>query len=400
MQNNEKTTADNNDIDPPLWLLAELTYKCPLHCAFCYNPIEFDKQQNELSTENWLDILRQARALGSVQCGFSGGEPMLRDDLEELVAEARNLGFYTNLLTSGVGLNEKRASALKDAGLDHIQLSFQDSTRELNDFLSNTRTFDLKRKVAQTIKAHDWPMVMNCVIHRLNIDYIDKVIDLALELGAETLELANTQYYSWAKLNREQLLPSRRQIEHAEAVTNNYREKHGDKLKIIFVVPDYYETRPKKCMNGWGKVFLTVTPDGTALPCHTAAMLPGIEFPNLKTQSVKSAWYESEGFNKFRGDDWMKEPCRSCPEKDIDLGGCRCQAYMLAGDAAAADPVCDKSPQHSVVEKAVELAQRPVSDIQSELTETTEKPLVFRDPKASRDIIENNRSEAILRGEP
>ena len=221
-----------------------------------------------------------------------------------------------------------------------------------------------------------------------------------MELGAETLELANTQYYSWAKLNREQLLPSRRQIERAEAVTNEYREKHGDKIKIIFVVPDYYENRPKKCMNGWGKVFLTVTPDGTALPCHTAAMLPGIEFPNLKTQSVKSAWYESEGFNKFRGDDWMKEPCRSCPEKDIDLGGCRCQAYMLAGDAAAADPVCDKSPQHSVVENAVELAQRPVSDIQSELTETTEKPLVFRDPKASRDIIENNRSEAILRGEP
>ncbi len=400
MRSNDKTTANINGIDPPLWLLAELTYKCPLHCAFCYNPIEFDKQQNELSTENWLDILRQARALGSVQCGFSGGEPMLRDDLEELVAEARDLGFYTNLLTSGVGLNEKRASALKEAGLDHIQLSFQDSTRELNDFLSNTRTFDLKRRVAKTIKDHDWPMVMNCVIHRLNIDYIDKVIDLALELGAETLELANTQYYSWAKLNREQLLPSRRQIEHAEAVTNDYREKHGDKLKIIFVVPDYYETRPKKCMNGWGKVFLTVTPDGTALPCHTAAMLPSIEFPNLAKQSVKSAWYESEGFNKFRGDDWMKEPCRSCPEKHNDLGGCRCQAYMLAGDATAADPVCDKSPQHSVVENAVELAQRPVSDSQSTLTEATEKPLVFRDPKASRDIIDNNRSEAILRGEP
>ena len=196
MQDNQAITASKENIDPPLWLLAELTYKCPLHCAFCYNPIEFDKQQNEISTESWLDILRQARALGSVQCGFSGGEPMLRDDLEELVSEARNLGFYTNLLTSGVGLNEQRARALKDAGLDHIQLSFQDSTRELNDFLSNTRTFDLKRRVAQTIKAHDWPMVMNCVIHRLNIDYIDKVIDLALEIGAETLELANTQYYS------------------------------------------------------------------------------------------------------------------------------------------------------------------------------------------------------------
>ena len=400
MQDNQAITASKENIDPPLWLLAELTYKWPLHCAFCYNPIEFDKQQNEISTESWLDILRQARALGSVQCGFSGGEPMLRDDLEELVSEARNLGFYTNLLTSGVGLNEQRARALKDAGLDHIQLSFQDSTRELNDFLSNTRTFDLKRRVAQTIKAHDWPMVMNCVIHRLNIDYIDKVIDLALEIGAETLELANTQYYSWAKLNREQLLPSRQQIERAEVITNEYREKHGDKLKIIFVVPDYYETRPKKCMNGWGKVFLTVTPDGTALPCHTAAMLPGIEFPNLTQQSVKSAWYESDGFNKFRGDDWMKEPCRSCPEKENDLGGCRCQAYMLAGDAAAADPVCDKSPQHNVVEDAIALAQRPVADIQASMAEVDEKPLVFRDPKASRDIIDNNRSESILRGEP
>lgn len=371
------STGNNASIGPPLWLLAELTYRCPLHCAFCYNPIGFDQIKEELDTETWVKTLREARAMGSVQCGFSGGEPMLRDDLEELVAEARQLGYYTNLLTSGVGLNQKRARALKDAGLDHIQLSFQDSTRELNDFLSNTRTFDLKRQVASLIKEHDWPMVMNCVIHRLNIDVIDKIIDLALELGAETLELANTQYYSWAKLNRDQLLPSREQVKKAEAVTASYRERFGDRIRIIFVVPDYYENRPKKCMNGWGNVFLTITPDGKALPCHTAAMLPGLEFPNVANESVQSIWYDSDLFNAFRGKKWMKEPCLSCPEQDDDLGGCRCQAYMLTGDINAADPICDKSPHRSEVDQVIAKAQES-----NEKTKNEHK-LVFREPKAS-----------------
>ena len=368
---------------PPLWLLAELTYRCPLHCAFCYNPIGFDKVKTELDTEGWLKTLREARELGSVQVGFSGGEPLMRPDLEELVAEARNLGYYTNLLTSGVGLKKPRAKALKEAGLDHIQLSFQDSTRELNDFLSNTRTFDLKKDVASMIKDNDWPMVMNCVIHRLNIDFIDKIIDLALELGAETLELANTQYYSWARLNREQLLPSRAQVKKAEEITNRYRDRYGDKIRIIFVVPDYYESRPKKCMNGWGNVFLTIVPDGTALPCHTARMLPGLEFPNVKDHSIKHIWYESEGFNHFRGNSWMKEPCRSCPEQENDLGGCRCQAYMLSGDMYAADPVCDKSPHRDAVDSAVALAQKKPEE---QIQQSTEKPLVFRDPKSSQEL--------------
>lgn len=365
---------------PPLWLLAELTYRCPLHCAFCYNPIGFDQVKREIDTETWIRTLQQARELGSVQCGFSGGEPLLRDDLEELVGEARRLGYYTNLLTSGVGLNEKRAGALKDAGLDHIQLSFQDSTRELNDFLSNTRTFDLKRRVASIVKDHDWPMVMNCVIHRLNIDVIDKIIDLALELGAETLELANTQYYSWAKLNRDQLLPSREQVEKAEAVTARYRERFGDRIKIIYVVPDYYENRPKKCMNGWGNVFLTITPDGKALPCHTAAMLPGLEFPNVANESVGSIWYDSDLFNAFRGKKWMQEPCVSCPEQDNDLGGCRCQAYMLTGDISAADPICDKSPHRAEVDRVIDRAQR------SDPLAAGEHKLVFREPKASQRL--------------
>ncbi|MFT5894885.1 MAG: pyrroloquinoline quinone biosynthesis protein E [bacterium] len=367
---------------PPLWLLAELTYRCPLHCAFCFNPVDFATQEKELDTDGWIQTLRQARALGSVQCGFSGGEPMLRRDLETLVGEAHKLGYYTNLLTTGVGLTDARARVLKDNGLDNIQLSFQDSTREMNDFLSNTRTFDLKNKVAAMIKEYDWPMVLNCVIHRMNIEHIDRIIEMALELGAETLELANTQYYSWAVVNRDHLLPSRKQLEKAEKVTNEYRERYGDRLDIIFVVPDYYENRPKKCMNGWGNVFLGIAPDGTALPCHTARMLPGAAFPNVADHSIEEIWYGSEGFNRYRGKNWMKEPCRSCSESDDDLGGCRCQAFLLAGDPAAADPVCDKSPDRHVVDSAIDLAQSESTFPQGE------QPLIFRDPKESIRLSE------------
>jgi pyrroloquinoline quinone biosynthesis protein E len=369
----------NAGIGPPLWLLAELTYRCPLHCVFCYNPVDFARDETELSTADWLRVLGEARALGAVQCGFSGGEPLQRDDLEILVAEARRLGYYTNLLTSGIGLNEERIARLKQAGLDHIQLSFQDSTREVNDFLSSTRTFDLKRKAAALIKAHGYPMVMNCVIHRMNIDHIDRIIELAVELDAEYLELANTQFYSWAHINRDHLLPTREQLQRAEAATNRWREKLGTRMKIFFVVPDYYETRPKKCMNGWGNVFLTIIPDGTALPCHTARMLPGLEFPNVRDSSVRDIWYASEGFNRYRGTGWMKEPCRSCPEREKDLGGCRCQAYMLANDPAMADPVCDKSPHHGVIVDIVEKAQTP-------RVEAEARPLVFRNRKESKEL--------------
>ena len=372
--------ATANPPGPPLWLLAEVTYQCPLHCVFCYNPVDFTQTRNELSTEDWLRVLREARAAGSVQCGFSGGEPLVREDLEILVAEAHRLGFYTNLLTSGVGLTAARAAALKAAGLDHVQLSFQDSTKELNDFLSHTKTFDLKRRTADLIKSHDWPMVLNCVIHRLNIDYIEQIIDFAVELGAEYLELANSQYYSWAELNRDNLLPSREQLERAERITRACREKYGDKIRIIFVVPDYYETRPKKCMNGWGNVFLTVTPDGTALPCHTAKMIKGIDFPNVRDSSINDIWYQSKAFNFYRGDSWMKDPCRTCPDKEKDLGGCRCQALMLTGDASNADPVCDKSPLHQRVTDIVAYAQVPDAE------RVNVKPLVFRDPKNSRAL--------------
>lgn len=364
-------------VGQPLWLLAELTYRCPLHCAFCYNPVDFASQTDELDTADWLRILNEARALGALQCGFSGGEPLLRADLEVLVAEASRLGYYTNLLTSGVGLTDERAVALRAAGLDHVQLSFQDSTREVNDFLSHTRTFDLKQKVAKRIKDQGWPMVLNVVIHRLNIDHVDRIIEMAVAMGADYLELANTQYYSWAFENRDHLLPTRAQLKQAEEVVERWRSQLGERLRIFFVVPDYHEQLPKKCVNGWGSIFMTVAPDGTALPCHTARMLPGLTFPNLRSTSVRAAWFESDGFNRYRGTGWMKEPCRSCEHKERDLGGCRCQAYLLARDPDTADPVCGRSPHHGLVQEALARA---------EAGQPPPRPLVFRAREASKRL--------------
>jgi PqqA peptide cyclase len=370
----------SNTPGPPLWLLAELTYRCPLHCVFCFNPVDFATQEQELSTDDWLRVLRQGREMGAVQLGLSGGEPLLRDDLEIIVAEARRLGYYSNLLTSGVGLTEARAAALKEAGLDHVQLSFQDSTREMNDFLSHTKTFELKNKVAKIIKDQGWPMVMNVVIHRMNIDHIDRIIGMAAELGAEYIELANTQYYSWAYVNRDQLLPTHEQLKKAEAVTDAWRAKMGERMRIFFVAPDYHEGKAKKCVNGWGSMFLTVAPDGTALPCHTAKMLPGLSFPNVREHSLRDIWFDSEGFNRYRGTGWMKEPCSSCEFKEEDLGGCRCQAFLIAQDAEVADPVCRKSPHHAKVLASVARAE------QSAASGVTEHPLVFRDPVNSRRL--------------
>jgi|TARA_B110000259_G_scaffold98677_1_gene113901 pyrroloquinoline quinone biosynthesis protein E len=360
-----------------LWLLAELTYRCPLHCVFCYNPVDFAHHDDEISTDDWIRVLQQGRALGAVQLGLSGGEPLLRDDLEVIVAEAKRLGFYSNLLTSGVGLTEERAVALKAAGLDHVQLSFQDSTREMNDFLSHTKTFSLKNKVGKIIKDQGWPMVLNVVIHRLNIDHIDEIIRMAHEMGAEYLELANTQYYSWAFVNRSQLLPTHAQLQEAEKVTEAWRAKLGDAMKIFFVAPDYHEGKVKKCVNGWGSMFMTIAPDGFALPCHTARLLPGLTFPNVKEASLSDIWYDSDGFNRYRGTGWMKEPCASCAHKEEDLGGCRCQAFMLANDPDATDPVCSLSPLHHTVQAAVAEAATVTAQ---------EHPLVFRDPVNSRRL--------------
>ena len=337
-------------IKPPLWMLAELTYRCPLHCVFCSNPVDYARHDSEMDTATWKRVLGEARALGAVQLGFSGGEPLLRDDLEELVAHARSLGFYTNLITSGVGLTEARAGALKSAGLDHIQLSFQDSTRELNDFISSTRTFDLKSKVAAIIKSHGYPMVLNCVMHRYNLPHVGRIIDMAERMGADYLELANTQYYGWAWLNRTALMPTVDELRDAEAIVMAHRARLDGRMKVLWVSPDYADAKPKPCMAGWGAVFMVVAPDGSALPCHSARMLPGFEFPNLRDTSVREAWFDSDAFNRYRGQAWMSSTCGDCDERGHDFGGCRCQAFLVTGDASATDPVCPKSEHRGKID--------------------------------------------------
>ena len=360
----------------PLWLLAEVTYRCPLHCAFCYNPTDYDKHtQNELSTEQWINALRDARKMGAIQLGISGGEPLLRDDIEEIVIEAKKLGYYSNLITSGVGLTEKRIQAFKDGGLDHIQLSMHDITEEINNFITNTKTFELKKKVAAMIKNHGYPMVLNVVIHRYNIGHIKEILEMAEALGADYVELANTQYYGWSLVNRSQLMPLKEQIDEAERITNEFRQKVGNKMKIFFVVPDYFGDRPKKCMNGWGEVFMIVTANGDVLPCHSARVLPNMQFPNVREQGLEYAWKESPAFNKYRGTAWMKGPCVTCPEKMNDLAGCRCQAFLLSGDAESADPVCSLSPNHHLIEKAIEDSKNPV---------LASQPIIFRTDKNSK----------------
>jgi len=367
----------------PLWLLAEITYRCPLHCAFCYNPTDYDKHtKNELSTEEWIKALREARKMGAIQLGISGGEPLLRDDIEEIVAEAHKLGYYSNLITSGVGLTEKRIQAFKEGGLDHIQLSMHDITEEINNFITNTKTFELKKKVAAMIKGHGYPMVLNVVIHRYNIGHVDKILEMAEALGADYVELANTQYYGWSLVNRSQLMPTREQLAEAERMTNAFRERVGNKMKVFFVVPDYFADRPKKCMNGWGEVFMIVTANGDVLPCHSARALPGLTFPNVREHGLEWAWNESPAFNKYRGMDWLKEPCRSCDEKENDLGGCRCQSYLLSGDAEAADPVCTKSPHRHLIDEAIKDSQNPL---------LREQPIIFRNDKNSKKYVEGDK---------
>lgn len=361
----------------PLWLLAELTYACPLQCPYCSNPVDFARIKNELDTDTWVRVLREARALGAAQLGFSGGEPLVRRDLEVLVEEGRRLGYYTNLITSGVGMDAERVRRLRDVGLDHIQLSIQASNSELNDRIAGSGSFAHKLAMAREIKANGFPMVLNFVIHRDNIDCMQDMLDLAIRLEADYVELANAQYYGWALVNRHRLLPTRDQIARAQAVAEDYQQRHGDRIKIYYVVPDYYENRPKACMDGWGKVFLSIAPDGMALPCQAARGLPGIDYPNVRDRDVEWIWHASPAFNRFRGEAWMKEPCRSCPERSKDYGGCRCQAYLLTGDAANADPVCDKSGHHDVVLEAVDRAHRSEAG-------GVEVPLVYRNTRNSK----------------
>ena len=360
---------------PPLWLLAELTYACPLQCPYCSNPLDYPRTRNELDTAEWVDVLRQARALGAVQLGLSGGEPATRRDLETLVAEARRLGFYSNLITSGVGLDAARVHALRDAGLDHIQVSFQASDAALNDRIAGTRCFDHKLAIARAVKAAGLPMVLCFVLHRQNLHQIPAMLALAVSLGADYVELATTQYYGWALANRTALLPTVAQLRQAESDVAAFRAGHDGPMKIYYVVPDYFEGTPKACMGGWARLHLTVAPDGTALPCHAARVLPDLEFPNVRQHMLAAIWAESSAFNKYRGNAWMKSPCRECPQREVDFGGCRCQAYLLAGDAAAADPACRLSPHHGRVQDAIDAAGQ----------RGAETPLIFRNTRNAAD---------------
>ena len=370
---------NKSNITPPRWLLAELTYACPLQCPYCSNPLDYANYKTELSTEDWKRVLTQARKLGAVQLGFSGGEPLTRTDLSELVRHARELGYYSNLITSGYGMTEAKIIELKEAGLDHIQVSIQASSQELNDHIAGTASFEHKKQVAHLVKKHGYPMVLCVVIHRQNIHQMPEILAMAEELGADYLELANTQYYGWAHLNRDLLLPTREQFATAESIAQAFKEKVAGKMKIYYVVPDLYEDRPKACMNGWGTTFLTIAPDGVALPCHSARELPGLDCPNVNDYSVEEIWYESKTFNFFRGFEWMQEPCRSCDEKQKDFGGCRCQAYLLTGDMYRTDPVCNKSPEHEVIIQAIESAR-------DHTLGKEERPLIFRNSKNSKFV--------------
>jgi pyrroloquinoline quinone biosynthesis protein E len=371
--------SNNLNITSPRWLLAELSYKCPLQCPYCSNPLDYAKYTEELSTDDWKRVLSQARKMGAVQLGFSGGEPLTRRDLPELVAFARELGYYSNLITSGYGLTEDKIIELKQAGLDHIQVSIQASSQELNDHLAGTETFLQKQQVAGLVKKHGYPMVLCVVIHRQNIHQMPQILAMAENLGADYLELANTQYYGWAHINRDALLPTREQFLTAEKIAQSFKETVAGKMKIYYVVPDFYEDRPKACMNGWGTTFLTIAPDGVALPCHSARELPGLDCPNVKDFSIEQIWNESKAFNFFRGAGWMQEPCRSCDEKHKDFGGCRCQAYLLTGDMFSTDPVCSKSSQRYRIDAAIGSARELALS-------AAEKPLVFRNSKNSKQF--------------
>jgi pyrroloquinoline quinone biosynthesis protein E len=337
----------------PLSLIAEITHRCPLHCVYCSNPLEMQARELELSTGTWAEAFRAAGELGVLQLHLTGGEPLARADLAELVAAGRKAGLYVNLITSGIGLSPERLGALTDAGLDHIQLSFQDSQEDEANAVAGARAHAHKIELARRIKQHRVAFTVNLVVHRRNLGRLEEMIALAEELEADRLEIAHVQYYGWALRNRDALLPSRDQWERSLAVITAARERLSGRMRIDFVGPDYYAKYPKPCMGGWGRSVILIDPAGRALPCHAAGTIPGLEFDNVQQRSLRWIWEESPAFRKFRGEDWMPEPCRSCDRRTQDFGGCRCQAMLLTGDASATDPVCTLAPKHDVVEKVI-----------------------------------------------
>ena len=340
----------------PLALIAEVTHRCPLHCVYCSNPLELAGTQSELSTAEWINILDQCGQLGMLHAHFTGGEPLARTDIVELIAAARAAGLYTNLITSGIGLNESRLQALVDAGLDHIQISFQDSREEAANWIAGAKAHAHKIELSRAIRKHKLAFTVNLVVHRQNLDHLEEMIAFIEQLHPERVEIANAQYYGWALANRAALMPTHAQLEKAIAIIADAEKRLAGRMRIDSVVPDYYAKYPKACMGGWGRKLMLINPAGKVLPCHAAEVLPGMTFENVRDKALDWIWNESSSFQRFRGEDWMPEPCRSCERRAEDFGGCRCQALLLAGDPTVTDPACSLAPSHAIIEAAVKEA--------------------------------------------
>jgi pyrroloquinoline quinone biosynthesis protein E len=339
----------------PLALIAEITHRCPLHCVYCSNPLELTSRHEELATADWLRVFREAAALGVLHLHLTGGEPLARPDLVEMIEGARESHLYTNLITSGIGLSRERLAQLVEAGLDHIQLSFQDSTEGPANWIAGARAHAHKLELAKWIREQRNPIAFttNLVVHRQNIEHLEEMIAALEALHPDRMEIAHAQYYGWALQNRSALLPTRAQLDRAVAVVAAAEERLRGKVRIDMVIPDYHARFPKACMGGWGRQLLLIDPAGRALPCHAAGVIPGMSFDNVRERTLDWIWENSEAFQKFRGEDWLPEPCRSCDRRKEDFGGCRCQAFLLTGDASATDPVCELAPLHHIVEDAV-----------------------------------------------
>jgi PqqA peptide cyclase len=343
-------------IPNPLALIAEVTHRCPLHCVYCSNPEQLAAVNTELSTSEWADVLRQAGELGMLHAHFTGGEPLARTDLTELIASARAAGLYTNLITSGIGISETRLKALVDAGLDHIQISFQDSHEDSANWIAGAKAHAHKIELSHLIRQHKIAFTVNLVIHRQNIDHLEGMIAFIEQLSPERMEIANTQYYGWALRNRAALLPTRAQVDRAVEVVAAAEKRLAGRIRVDSVVPDYYAQYPKACMGGWGRRLVLINPSGKVLPCHAAEIIPELIFENVREKTLEEIWRDSPSFQKFRGEEWMPEPCRSCERRSEDFGGCRCQALLLAGDVTATDPACSLAPAHHIVQEALEQA--------------------------------------------
>jgi len=340
----------------PLALIAEITHRCPLHCVYCSNPLRLTGTQAELSTPEWKRVFDEAGKLGMLHAHFTGGEPLARSDVVELIATARSAGLYTNLITSGLGLSESRLQSLIDAGLDHIQISFQDSRDEVANWIAGAKAHAHKVELSRAIRKHKVAFTVNLVVHRQNLDHLEEMIAFIERLQPDRVEIAHTQYYGWALANRAALMPTRAQVEKSIAVITEAEKRLAGRIRIDSVLPDYFAKYPKACMGGWGRKLILVNPEGKALPCHAAEVLPGMSFENVRDKSLDWIWRESASFRRFRGEDWMPEPCRSCERRGEDFGGCRCQAFLLAGDMTATDPACSLAPSHPIIELAVKEA--------------------------------------------